>query len=77
MGRPVFDPRTAFPGLGACRVCRIPTLLEMFPDAWKRFHGAVHMMAKASPQHRPAIGKFKAETGKAPRRPAKKVYRHQ
>ena len=51
--------------------------IEMFPDAWKRFHGAVHMMAKASPQHRPAIGKFKPETGKAPRRRAKKVYRHQ
>src|SRR5579862_7080662 len=30
--------------------------LEMVSDAWQRFHGAVHMMTKASPQHRLGIG---------------------
>jgi hypothetical protein len=51
--------------------------LEMLPDAWKRFHGAVHMMTKASPQHRLGIEKSKAESGKGRRRRGKKLYRHQ
>ena len=50
--------------------------IEMFPDAWKRFHGAVRMMAKAGPQHRPPAGK-KAETGKARTRRTKKPYTRQ
>ena len=26
--------------------------LELYPDAWDRFRQAVHVMAKAGPQHR-------------------------
>jgi hypothetical protein len=51
--------------------------VEMVPDAWKRFHGAVHMMAKAPPQHRIGIDKPKALAGKNRRRSATKVYSHQ
>jgi hypothetical protein len=29
-----------------------PELGEVFPDAWERFERAVHVMAKAGPQHR-------------------------
>ena len=56
---------------------RLENGIEMVPDAWKRFHGAVHMMAKASPQHRGANDKSKAETRKGQRRRVKQVYRHQ
>ncbi len=43
--------------------------IEMFPDAWKRFHGAVHLMTRAGPQHRPAIEKpgSKVERGEGGR----------
>ena len=51
--------------------------LDMVSDAWQRFHGAVHMMTKASPQHRLGIGKAKAPAGKNRRRPVRKLYTHQ
>jgi len=50
--------------------------IELFPDAWKRFHGAVHMMTKAGPQHRPAIEK-RSDAGKTSRRRAKKLFTRQ
>ena len=50
--------------------------VELLPDAWKRFHGAVRMMAKAGPQHRPSLEK-KVETGKVRTRRTKKLYTRQ
>jgi len=38
-----------------------PELDEVFPDAWDRFERAVHIMAKAGPQHR--IGSAAVKSG--------------
>ena len=41
--------------------------IEVYPDAWDRFRGAVHDMTKAGPQHRETskpIGKRKTNRSK-------------
>jgi hypothetical protein len=39
-------------------------VLELHPDAWARFQGAVDVVAKSPPQHRPAK---KSKTKVSPR----------
>jgi hypothetical protein len=39
--------------------------IELHPDAWERFRGAVHTMTKAGPQHR-SSEKPKPKAAKSP-----------
>jgi hypothetical protein len=44
---------------------------ELYPDAWERFRTAVHVMAKAGPQHR--IGVAAVKSGPKHKSPKSKI----
>lgn len=50
-----------------------PQEIELHPDAWDRFRQAVHIMAKAVPQHRISGGDVKSEHKRAGDKSPKKV----